>query len=45
MVSMLNVSVLRKNADKVHKLVNEIDPEAFITAEDVRPVRRGFWRA
>jgi len=29
----------------VHKIVNEVDPSAFITAEDVRPVRRGFWRA
>lgn len=45
MVSMLVCSVLRKSVDRVQKLVNEIDPEAFITAEDVRPVRRGFWRA
>lgn len=45
MVSLLNVSVLRRNVDKVHRLVNQIDPDAFITSEDVRPVRRGFWRA
>jgi uncharacterized protein YebE (UPF0316 family) len=45
MVSMINCSVLRKQVDAVHQLVNEIDPEAFITAEDVRPIRRGFWRA
>jgi uncharacterized protein YebE (UPF0316 family) len=45
MVTVLNCSVLRKNVGKVHDLVNKIDPEAFITAEDVRPVRRGFWRA
>ncbi len=45
MVSLLNVSVLRKNIDGVRKLVDQIDAEAFITAEDVRPVRRGFWRA
>ena len=45
MVSMINCSVLRKQVDIVRELVNEIDPEAFITAEDVRPVRRGFWRA
>jgi uncharacterized protein YebE (UPF0316 family) len=45
MVTLLNVSVLRKNVDGVRKLANEIDEEAFITAEDVRPVRRGFWRA
>lgn len=45
MVSLLHVSVLRKNVDRVRKLVNEIDSDAFITSEDVRPVRRGFWRA
>ncbi len=45
MVSLLNCSVLRKNVGKVRSLINEIDSEAFITAEEVRPVRRGFWRA
>jgi uncharacterized protein YebE (UPF0316 family) len=44
-VTLLNISVLRKNVDQVHKLVNQVDPSAFVTAEDVRPVRRGFWRA
>lgn len=45
MVSLLSVSVLRKNTERVHKIVNEVDPTAFITAEEVRPVRRGLWRA
>jgi uncharacterized protein YebE (UPF0316 family) len=45
MVSLLSCSVLRKNVEDVRKLVNEVDAEAFITAEDVRPVRHGFWRA
>ncbi len=45
MVSMINCSVLRKQVETVHGLVNEIDPDAFITAEDVRPIRHGFWRA
>lgn len=45
MVTLLNCSVLRKNVLRVHDLVNEVDDSAFITAEDVRPVRRGFWRA
>jgi len=44
-VTLLNCSVLRKNVDQVRKIINEVDDEAFITAEDVRPVRRGFWRA
>ncbi len=45
MVSMLSVSVLRKDVSKVEMLVHGTDPEAFMTSEDVRPVRRGFWRA
>lgn len=45
MVSMINCSVLRKQVDKVHDLISEIDPEAFITAEDVKPIKHGFWRA
>lgn len=44
-VTLLNVSVFRRQVDQVRKLVNEVDDEAFITAGDVRPVRRGFWRA
>jgi len=45
MVTMLSCDVLRRSVERVRRLVNEIDPDAFITAEDVRPVRRGFWRA
>ena len=45
MVTLLNCNVLRKNVDKVRQLVNTVDDEAFITADDVRPVRRGYWRA
>ncbi len=45
MVSVLSVSVLRKDVPHVETLVHEKDPEAFMTSEDVRPVRRGFWRA
>ena len=44
-VSMLSVSVLRKDVAKVEALVHANDPEAFMTSEDVRPMRRGFWRA
>jgi uncharacterized protein YebE (UPF0316 family) len=45
MVSLLNLSVRRKQAVAVQKIVNECDEAAFVTAEDVHPVRRGFWRA
>lgn len=45
MVSLLLVNVLRKDVDKIETIVLEADSEAFVTAEDVRPIRRGFWRA
>jgi uncharacterized protein YebE (UPF0316 family) len=45
MVTILNCSVLRKKVDRVRAMANETDVEAFITAEDIKPVRRGFWRA
>lgn len=41
----LHANVLRKDVDNVETIVLEADPQAFVTAEDVRPVRRGFWRA
>jgi uncharacterized protein YebE (UPF0316 family) len=41
----LHVSVLRKDVPNVETIVLEADPQAFVTAEDVRPVRRGFWRS
>ena len=45
MVTAINCSVKREKIQKVRKLVEEIDMDAFITAEDIRPVHRGFWRA
>ncbi len=45
MVSVLHIAVLRKNVMDVQTIVLEMDKDAFITAEDVRPIRRGFWRA
>jgi len=45
MVSVLSVSVLRRDVSKVEKVVHETDAEAFVTSDDVRPIRRGFWRA
>jgi uncharacterized protein YebE (UPF0316 family) len=43
-VTLLNCGVRRRNAHIVEKLVSEIDPQAFITEEDVRPVQKGLWR-
>jgi uncharacterized protein YebE (UPF0316 family) len=44
MVTLLSCSVLRKNVEQVRRIINEVDESAFITSEDVHPVRRGFWR-
>ena len=45
MVTMLNCSVRRRKLLQAREIITGIDPDAFITAEDVQPVRRGFWRA
>ena len=45
MVSMLSVSVKRKDVARVETIVREKDAGAFVIAEDVRPLRHGFWRA
>ena len=42
-VTMLSVSVKRKESKRVRALVEELDENAFITAEDLTPVRRGYW--
>lgn len=44
-VKLLTASVNRKDAARARKIVHETDEDAFITSEDVRPVRRGFWGA
>ena len=45
MVSMLSLSVRRKQIFSVEKIINECDKDAFVTTEDVQPVRRGYFRA
>ena len=45
MVALLHVDVIRRRLDAVQTIILANDPEAFITAEEVRPLRRGFWRA
>jgi uncharacterized protein YebE (UPF0316 family) len=44
MVSMLSLSVRRKEVMSVEEIVNNCDEAAFITTEDVHPLQRGFWR-
>jgi uncharacterized protein YebE (UPF0316 family) len=44
-VSILNSSILRRDISRFEDLVTKTESRAFITAEDIRPIRRGFWRA
>lgn len=44
MVSVISCSMRRKDVENVRKMVQEIDPQAFITVEDIRPIHRGYWR-
>lgn len=41
---LVDCRVRRKQSEDVEKLALEIDPEAFITAEDVVPRQSGIWR-
>lgn len=43
MVSVLLLSVERRNVKHVQKIAHEVDENSFITAEDLRPMQRGFW--
>lgn len=42
---MIDCSVRRKQADEVEEVTLKVDPNAFITSEDVIPRRSGIWRA
>lgn len=41
---LIDCRVRRKEADDVEALALHVDPEAFITAEDIIPRRSGIWR-
>ncbi len=41
---LIDCRVRRKDTEEVESLVLEIDPDAFITAEDIVPRRSGVWR-
>jgi uncharacterized protein YebE (UPF0316 family) len=43
-VGMILAIVLRKEAPAVINIAEKIDPDVFITVEDARSVRRGYWR-
>lgn len=42
-IDLLRCSVPRRKAADLEHLALQQDPEAFITAQDVRPLQRGYW--
>ena len=42
---LIDCSVRRKEADNVEELALAVDPEAYITSEEVTPRRSGVWRS
>ena len=44
MVSVLSLSARRSQVVEIDAIINECDADAFVTTEDVRPMRRGFFR-
>jgi len=44
-VKLLTANVHRRDAARARQIVLQVDEDAFVTSEDVRPVLRGFWRA
>ncbi|HET7010492.1 MAG TPA: DUF5698 domain-containing protein [Anaerolineales bacterium] len=44
-VSVLSASVRRRELERLLRLVGGVDPSAFVTVEEVRPLRRGHWRS
>lgn len=44
MVSLLICNIFRRHLDQVVEIITSLDEAAFITAEDVTPLQRGFWR-
>ena len=44
-VWMCDLTVRRKDTNRVEQIAREADPQAFITVEEITPIRRGYWGA
>lgn len=42
-VTLLDVSVRRKQVKEVHDIAQKVDKSAFISSEELRPLWRGYW--
>ena len=43
-ITVINSAVARRHRQSVRRIVEQIDPEAFITADDVHPLQHGYFR-
>ncbi len=43
-VTLLSLSVTRRQIPEIRRIVSQTDPNAFLTVEDIRPLRRGYFR-
>jgi uncharacterized protein YebE (UPF0316 family) len=43
-ITVVNAAVARRDIPAVRALVDRVDPNAFITVDEVRPLRRGYFR-
>jgi len=44
-VTIISCSIKRKHISKIQKEISQIDQNAFVTVEEIRPIHRGYWRA
>jgi uncharacterized protein YebE (UPF0316 family) len=42
-ITVVNSAVARKDARAVETTIRQADPQAFITVDEVRPLRRGYF--
>jgi uncharacterized protein YebE (UPF0316 family) len=44
-VTIISCSIKRRHISKIQREISQIDQDAFITVEEIRPLHRGYWRA
>jgi uncharacterized protein YebE (UPF0316 family) len=42
-IAVVNSVVARKDTQAVQSVIEQIDPQAFVTVDEVRPLRRGYF--
>jgi uncharacterized protein YebE (UPF0316 family) len=43
-IMVVNAVVQRRQVQAVHEIVEGVDPNAFVTTDEVRPLQRGYFR-